>query len=278
MAKVSNRLVVKHLESIPRKALVKYPEISKKYLSGNLGIYALYLKEQLRYIGVAPNLLVRLNAHHRNQTMPKWDRFSVYFTELLEYDNELEALIGRMADLNPKRKRKAFRKSETLRFLFLKDVAQIREMEAYGNISLEKLKTPTKKTAAKPAAKKKAVARKKPAAKPKAKKKPVAKPKIKAAKKTVTKKKTAQKPKAPQKLSTIMPYINRRFYVYAKYKNNTYKATVRANGLIFYKGGLYTSPSSAAKAVTGAKVDGWRFWKYKTKKGKWVPLSTLKTG
>jgi hypothetical protein len=39
-------------------------------------------------------------------------------------------------------------------------------------------------------------------------------------------------------------------------------------------GHTYSSPSAAAKAITGRPVDGWIFWKLPSGK----PLTTLRTG
>ena len=65
--------------------------------------------------------------------------------------------------------------------------------------------------------------------------------------------------------------------IYAKYKGKDYKAWVRTNGGIKFKGQLYDSPSGAARAIIerGA-VNGWNFWKYKDSSGNLVPLHKLR--
>lgn len=43
---------------------------------------------------------------------------------------------------------------------------------------------------------------------------------------------------------------------------------------IHFSGRTYSSPSAAAKAITGRPVDGWIFWKLPSGE----PLTTLRTG
>jgi hypothetical protein len=45
-----------------------------------------------------------------------------------------------------------------------------------------------------------------------------------------------------------------------RYASRTVTATVTEGGIRF-EGRTYTSPSGAARAITGGKVDGWIFWK-----------------
>ena len=44
-----------------------------------------------------------------------------------------------------------------------------------------------------------------------------------------------------------------------EYKGQTYRAKVQ-DGALVYDGERHTSPSSAARAVTGTSVNGWHFW------------------
>ncbi len=49
------------------------------------------------------------------------------------------------------------------------------------------------------------------------------------------------------------------------------------DGWISYAGTLYASPRAAARAATKrTSINGWSFWKYRARKGGWVPLSDLK--
>ena len=57
-----------------------------------------------------------------------------------------------------------------------------------------------------------------------------------------------------------------------------YRATLRPDGQIKYDKLLYESPNAAAGAATGGRCNGWGFWKYRDRRGEWVPLGTLKRG
>lgn len=61
--------------------------------------------------------------------------------------------------------------------------------------------------------------------------------------------------------------------LYATYKGKEYKAYLRRNGTMKFRGSLFYNPSAAARAVTGKAFNGWRFWKYKDKAGKLHPIS-----
>src|SRR5262249_28669640 len=59
-------------------------------------------------------------------------------------------------------------------------------------------------------------------------------------------------------------------------KGKMFKARVRKNGTIRFKGRTYTSLSSAATAAYGHPCDGWYFWKYERGPGDWVKLHELR--
>lgn len=83
--------------------------------------------------------------------------------------------------------------------------------------------------------------------------------------------------KTYQREATLAPYVNSRFTIKAKYKGDEYRATVRKNGKINYRGDIYNSPSLAGIAVLGRRpCDGWRFWKYRNEDGEWVILDELR--
>lgn len=68
-------LVCEFLERISRDALQKYQEIIKKYVRGRHGIYALFKKNKLYYVGLASNLRSRLRHHLRDRHAETWDSF-----------------------------------------------------------------------------------------------------------------------------------------------------------------------------------------------------------
>lgn len=87
------------------------------------------------------------------------------------------------------------------------------------------------------------------------------------------------KPKATlQKTSkaVLTPYVKARFEIRFWYKGKLYKATVRKDGTILYKGESYNSPSTAASAITKRAMNGWATWRYERAPGDWVLLDVLR--
>ena len=90
-------LVCQHLEMISRKAVEQYQDVLKEFVHRRHGIYALYRKDRLYYVGLAGNLRSRLSRHLRDRHAKTWDRFSIYLTIDSDPIRELEALAIRIA-------------------------------------------------------------------------------------------------------------------------------------------------------------------------------------
>jgi hypothetical protein len=60
------RLVIQHLEKVSGNVLEEYPEVIRAYIRRKGGVYALYKKRQLYYVGLASNLMARLKSHLRD--------------------------------------------------------------------------------------------------------------------------------------------------------------------------------------------------------------------
>ena len=83
--------------------------------------------------------------------------------------------------------------------------------------------------------------------------------------------------KANGRIPTLAKYVARAFTIRMSYKGRLYKAQVRRDGTIYYRGGHnYTSPSSAASAITRKPIDGWHAWKYRRAPNKWASLDELR--
>ncbi len=75
----------------------------------------------------------------------------------------------------------------------------------------------------------------------------------------------------------LAPYATKPFPIRLKWKGRTYKAKVRRDGRIRYRGKLYNSPSTAASVVRRWKAsNGWVMWLWERAPGDWVPLDTLR--
>ena len=92
----NHHLVIGQLENISWEVIEKYRPIIRDIIRGKSGIYALYNDDELYYVGLATNLMRRLNDHLKDRHKGKWDRFSVYLTRKDEHMKELESLFLRI--------------------------------------------------------------------------------------------------------------------------------------------------------------------------------------
>ncbi len=231
-------LVTQHLENISREALEEHQDIIKNYIRGRKGIYALYRRGKIYYVGLAGNLRNRLKTHIHDRHAESWDRFSVYLTIGDEHMRELEAMILRIVKPTGNKVKGKFIKSEDLRKKVIRDFrARQSEEEArvWGGRKYQMKK--------------------------------------KRKEKTVKNNTRSEKGSIP----VLAHYVKKTMKILANYKGKKYIATVRSNGKIFFRGKYYDSPSSAAKSVIDkGQRNGWIFWKYERSPGYWVPLKNLR--
>jgi len=116
------QLVCQHLEGISRDALEQHQEIIRQYVRGRQGIYALYRRGKIYYVGLATNLRSRLRHHLKDRHGTSWDQFSVYLTIGDHHLRELEALILRTVKPSGNKQKGKFAKSEDLRRRFRRDL------------------------------------------------------------------------------------------------------------------------------------------------------------
>ena len=131
-------LVSQHLESISREALEKYQDIVRRYVRRRQGVYALYRRNKLYYIGLASNLRSRLAHHLRDRHQDSWDRFSVYLTIGDSHLKELESLILRVVKPKGNKQKGKFLKSEDIRKRFARDIRLRHHNELLSLLGKEK--------------------------------------------------------------------------------------------------------------------------------------------
>jgi len=224
------QLVSQHLENVSREALEKYQAVIKNYVRGRQGIYALFRKNRLYYVGLASNLRNRLKHHLKDRHAHTWDRFSVYFTIKDEHLHELEALVLRIA--SPKGNRQAGKlvRSQDIKPAFKKAINERHQSEINSIFN---------------------------------------QPEKRSVRKEEPKEKDGRQP-------VLASYVSKRFEIRFRYKTKLYKATVRKEGTILYKGKVFNSPSLAAAAVMGHAANGWSCWKYERAPGDWISLDNLR--
>jgi hypothetical protein len=245
---VKARLVVQHLEGIAGAALDEYPAVIREFIRGRNGVYALYKRDRLYYVGLARNLRSRLRGHTRDRHAGKWDRFSIYLTENDEHLKELESLILRIVDTRGNKVTGKFIASEDLKRRFR------HRLKESWNRKVEEMTSWSEPERGKP--------QREP--------------------------KRATKRVGKKLDTVLGKYVTRRFHIRMGYKGKVYVAHVRRNGAISFardsadwqrlKGKLHLSPSAAAVAVAGKAMNGWWQWKFKSADGRWVRLSELRAG
>ena len=109
------QLVTAHLEGISWRIFNQYPEAVRDLIKGRFGVYALYKRDRLYYVGLASNLVSRLKSHLRDRHDGAWDRFNVYFTIDKNHMRELESLLVRIARPAGNKQRGKFASSSNLK-------------------------------------------------------------------------------------------------------------------------------------------------------------------
>ncbi len=143
MYRTKGQLVSQHLENISRTALEKYQHILKEYVKGRHGVYALYSKGRLYYVGLASNLRNRLKSHLTDRHAQTWDSFSVYLTINDSHLHELETLVLKIASPKGNKVSGNFIKAADLKPVFKKAITDAQQKELVG-LGLKKNKEVSK--------------------------------------------------------------------------------------------------------------------------------------
>ena len=227
-------IVIGHLERVSSDIFELYKTEITKMILGNFGVYALYKRNKLYYIGLATNFKQRLTQHLRDRHSRKWDTFNLYIIRKQDHIREIEALLLRIADPAGNSQKGKLNHSENL----LPELDQLvkHSQEQERKRLLGRKRTTKRKT-----------------------------------KKKTTAKRKGKLPKGTKPLKGI---FKKRTWVYSIHKGYEYRALVFPTGTIKYDGTLYDSPSAAGKAARGGKTtNGWSFWKYKDKNGNLIKLT-----
>ncbi len=239
--KLKQNLVSQYLENISRKALEKYQSVIKKYVRGRHGVYALYKKNKLYYVGLASNLRNRLRHHLRDRHAGAWDSFSVYLTVGGEHLKELETLLLRIIDRKGNKKRGKFGKAEDLRRKLRNDFkkAMNLELEEIFGDSIQAEEEPEIKEIERQG-------------------------RIPILASYVNK-----------RFHIRFRYKGKLYIAHVRRDGSISFAKESADAKRL-QGMVFTSPSSAAAAAVGKPMNGWTTWKYERAPGDWVFLDELR--
>jgi hypothetical protein len=241
--KVSN-LVCQYLENISRKALEKYQGIIKKYVRGRHGVYALYRKNKLYYVGLASNLRSRLRHHLRDRHAQTWNSFSVYLTVGDQHLHELETLLLRIIKPRGNVQKGKFENADDLRKRFRKDIAKAQSIE------LEELfcgGTASKGVSFKKNLQNIGIKGRRP----------------------------ILAPFVDRRFHIRFRYKGKLYIAHVRRDGSITFAKESAESDRL-QGKVFMSPSLAASAVTKHTMNGWTAWKYERAPGDWVLLNELR--
>jgi len=240
MAKKKRQGLIRgNLERISSKVFIHYHDEITELVSKQHGVYALYKRDRLYYVGLATNLKSRVKQHLKDRHADKWDTFSLYLIRNVEYLRELESLLVHIAEPAGNKTRGSFARSENL-LTTLEQMMEKRDKEQREDILSD--------ARGKQSWRKKKHERKSP-------------------KKIGERKKGVPVLKGMFAPNTLLK---------AKFKGKEYSAEVDQDGRILYAGKIFNSPSAAAINVTGGPKDGWHFWKYQNGVGDWVTIDALR--
>ncbi len=89
---MSRKLPSGILDNVVFKAGLK--ELLKEYS----GIYALYRKDRLYYVGLTTDLFGRIKWHLQDRHAGKWDSFIIFRIKRVDYLRDIETLIAHLVD------------------------------------------------------------------------------------------------------------------------------------------------------------------------------------
>lgn len=98
MTATKGRLVREYLERVNGEVLEgeHFRSTLASMIKGHAGVYALYKGDALYYVGLATNLMARVNHHLKDRHARRWNRFSVYLTTAGQQIKPIESLLLRI--------------------------------------------------------------------------------------------------------------------------------------------------------------------------------------
>ncbi len=232
-------LVCQFLEHASSKVLEEYGSHLRSEVGRSHGVYSLYKRDRLYYVGLASNLRGRLDQHLRDRHKGLWDNFSVYLTLESGFMKELESLVLRIAEPKGNKQRGKFARAQSLLKTLKHRIKSEQESERNDLFA-----------------------------------KHICKPRRDAARGSVRKGRGKKKVRA----AILASFAGHPKTLRRRFKGKNYTAHVRRDGTIRVRGiaGRFNSPSLAAMAISRRPMNGWTFWNYQQAPGKWGSLNALR--
>lgn len=85
---------------LPRDILssILFRQRLREVMRGYAGVYALYRKDDLYYVGLSSNLLGRITHHTKDRHADRWDHFRVFRIQKVRYLRDVEILMQGLVD------------------------------------------------------------------------------------------------------------------------------------------------------------------------------------
>ena len=138
-------IVTGHLEKIGQKVFTDYSSAITELIKGHQGVYALYKKDKLYYVGLASNLKNRIKHHLNDRHKNCWTHFSLYIIRQEEHIREIESLVLRISYPKGNSVKGKLSLSKDLRPVLKNRMREQWEKQFYDIIGGRKIKT-TQKT------------------------------------------------------------------------------------------------------------------------------------
>jgi hypothetical protein len=126
-------LIAGYLERISSKVFDEYHDEIAGLVVKQHGVYALYKRDRLYYVGLAKDLRNRVRYHLRDKHANKWDAFSLFLIHKTEHLKELEALLIHIAEPKGNLQRGKFAVTNNLRET-LKSLIEAKNQSQLENI------------------------------------------------------------------------------------------------------------------------------------------------
>jgi len=106
----------------------------RKIMKGYAGIYGLYRKDHLYYVGLTRNLFGRIKWHMKDRHAGKWDHFVIFRIKRVNYLKDIETLIIHLVKLPGNRARGKVPRDADINFI-LKHILRehVKEIRAVEN-------------------------------------------------------------------------------------------------------------------------------------------------
>jgi hypothetical protein len=197
----------------------------REFIGRNAGIYALFRKGKLYYVGLATALRSRLKAHVKNRHGNSWDSFSIYLTIKDQHLREIEALLLRIAKPPGARQRGKLAQSQDMRRRIAQAIRQKQKGEVSSLFGRGTTPVATRTTG------------------------------------------------MESDLTRLLP---QGASIRGTLRTEIFRARVRRNGTVRFRGVSYKSLSLAARAAIKRSTNGWWFWKIEQGRGNWVRLTKIR--